>query len=209
MQGGRQDGYRRKLSGRKNWKFGEGGAEFYLYFCVILYFQNQFTLCNIQVCPSMDTQYEPSWNTFGEMDIHQTLKRCDNTTKFTRGLTIWQQDWSENLNQAKQIFWEMFCVSAMLTSAIIQLSFTDHLVISNYSTLKPGVGLRSSGLEFEPLWNNTRWVYSACHPSEVCKMSTSLLGMGTALTAQPCFQKNDAREMHHIENDAPSHYIMQ
>ena len=57
---------------------------------------------------------------------------------------------------------------------------------------KPGVGvtvkvaaLRSYGLEFEPPWVNTRWVDSACHPTEVGKMSTNILETrGTASAAQ-------------------------
>ena len=54
-------------------------------------------------------------------------------------------------------------------------------------------GLRSSGLEFELLSAielSPGGVDSACHPSEVSKMSTSGLVMeGTASAAQPCLQK--------------------
>ena len=56
-----------------------------------------------------------------------------------------------------------------------------------------GAGLRSLGLEFEPLlgcWITPGRGDSACHPSEVSKMSTSLLLTGgTASAALPHFQE--------------------
>ena len=62
--------------------------------------------------------------------------------------------------------------------------------------IEPGVGLtvkvadlRSKGFEFQPLLEvelTPRWVDSACHPSEVSEISTSVLVIeGTASATQP------------------------
>ena len=101
--------------------------------------------------------------------------------------------------------------SPMLTSSCIcrKRWITKHPIFPVFSEIcfvvtdyiyfvedKPVVGftvwvadVTSQGLEFEPpinRWNNTRWVDSTCHSSEVSKMSTGLLVTGAS---QPRFQK--------------------
>ena len=95
------------------------------------------------------------------------------------------------------------------SSEVAVISYSGCRLGSYRKLWKPGVGLtvkmaglRSPGLEFELLsyqWNNTRWVDPVCHPSELSKMSTSLLETGGTDQQHSHTSRNAVTSSHILE----------